>query len=541
MGAHAHARADSLPLNIHEALSLLNENHAIDRDLEKHLERDDCEPTSVVSAMLDRLIRAACPANFFTFIARLTYSIIPSFLQSWIFRDSGRKPAKLFPTSYLDGIRGLAAFFVFFCHYSYTCFVITKGYGQGEEGENTNWLQLPIIRLFYSGPPMVCVFFVVSGYALSLKPLKQMRARQWSGLQNTLFSSLFRRWIRLYGPTTISTFLVVVMLRLGWYEGTREFAGDKTFIRNVVEHHPNRLDTTSIELQNWGWSVFGFMQIWTWQQYAGSTPYDPHLWTIPVEFRASIVLFMVLLALSKVRTWIRFTLLFIITSFAYRWDRWEMVLFLAGSAIAELDLIRSSHSSSPNTPRSLFSKAWWIFTALFALYLMSQPDELFEETPGWVWLSKQIPGWVEYKYRYWQCAGSIVFVWAVGNATFLQNPFNHPAVQYLGRISYALYLVHGPVIHVVGYRVERWAWSITGYETEQQYITGFLLGSIFIIPATIWAADLFWRACDTPCVRFARWLEEACVVRDDQGEKGSGPLLGVTSGGSAVADYQRMS
>jgi peptidoglycan/LPS O-acetylase OafA/YrhL len=145
---------------------------------------------------------------------------------------------------------------------------------------------------------------------------------------------------------------------------------------------------------------------------------------------------------------------------------------------------------------------------------MSQPDEDFAETPGWGFLSLLIPKWFSDKYRYWQCVGSILLVLATNHSKTLQRPFNTAFVQYFGKISYAIYLVHGPVLHVVGYTIEPWAWSITGHETKGQYIAGFILGSILVVPATVWAADLFWRAFDAPTVRFARWLENKCNASD---------------------------
>lgn len=87
-------------------------------------------------------------------------------------------------------------------------------------------------------------------------------------------------------------------------------------------------------------------------------------------------------------------------------------------------------------------------------------------------------------------------------------------MQYFGKISYAIYLVHGPVLHVVGYRVERWAWGITGVETQQQYVTGFVLGAVFVVPIVVWVADLFWRGVDARTVVFARWVEGRCNVRE---------------------------
>ncbi|KAF1816701.1 acyltransferase [Eremomyces bilateralis CBS 781.70] len=463
------------------------------------------------------------------FLFRIAFWLLPSFVQKRLLHEPS-KPEKLYPTSYLDGIRGLAALFVFFCHFSYTSFVITRGYGHGAEGENQNLLQLPIIRLFYSGPPMVCLFFVVSGYALSLKSLKQMRARNFSGLLNTMASSIFRRAARLFLPTAISTFMVVIMLRLGWYERTREFSGDRTFMRNIVEHHPARLPTFADQYYDWGWKLFDFVHIWSWEPFGGSISYDLHLWTIPVEFRASMVLFLVLIGVSRTRAWVRQVLYFTLFYYFLRWDRWDMMLFISGTMIAEFDLIRAeSRSRSPSTstdvapnstqsdmPPSYENQATLIFghiLAFVALYLLSQPDDSAEETPGWVTLASLIPEYFTIKYRFWQSIGGILFVFALSICPPLQRPFNHPAIQYLGKISYALYLMHGPVLHVVGYVVQEWAWHVTGWETQGQYIGGFLLSSVFIIPVVIWAGDVFWRGVDVYCVMFARWLESVCFIK----------------------------
>lgn len=214
-----------------------------------------------------------------------------------------------------------------------------------------------------------------------------------------------------------------------------------------------------------------------------------------------------------------------------------MMLFYSGMFIAELDLIRQkptnpralpsptsstilNFSESPAPPKkSRIVPAFWLIMAIVALYLMSQPDEFFEETPGWIWLSSLIPEWFSEKYRFWQCIGSVLFIIAAARQPLVQAPFNTRMVQYLGKISYALYLMHGPVTHVVGYSIMPIAWKITGHATQGQYFAGFILGAVINIPLVIWAADIFWRAIDAPSVRFARWLEGLCIAKEPLNDK----------------------
>jgi hypothetical protein len=87
-------------------------------------------------------------------------------------------PRRIHSTSYLDGLRGVAALFVVFAHYQATFFpYLGTGWHQkeqwedGTEKKNNYVVQFPIIRTFYAPRFMVTIFFVISGYVLSAKSL----------------------------------------------------------------------------------------------------------------------------------------------------------------------------------------------------------------------------------------------------------------------------------------------------------------------------------------------------------------------------------
>jgi len=192
--------------------------------------------------------------------------------------------------------------------------------------------------------------------------------------------------------------------------------------------------------------------------------------------------------------------------------------------LAEWDHVRGAHTPTPSLPvdeklafgprRPFWKRMFWMLVSILGLYLMCQPDGRGEITPGWVYLSSLIPKWwTEEKYRYWQSTGAVIFVLAVGHSRGWQRFFNTPVVQYFGKISYALYLMHGPAMHTVGYHWEKWAYGVTGVQ-GYWYNTGFVLGSLFCIPTVIWWADVFWRAVDIPTVKFAKWFEQKCIARD---------------------------
>jgi peptidoglycan/LPS O-acetylase OafA/YrhL len=90
--------------------------------------------------------------------------------------------------------------------------------------------------------------------------------------------------------------------------------------------------------------------------------------------------------------------------------------------------------------------------------------------------------------------------------------FDNQYARYLGKISYALYLVHGPIVHMLGFWLVPWFWQFTGKESMWGKELGWGMAFSIQTVLVIWAADLFWRGIDAKCVSGARWFED--MVRD---------------------------
>jgi hypothetical protein len=162
-------------------------------------------------------------------IIRWILSRIALFLPSFLYTPKDKPPRKLHKTSYLDGLRGVAALFVVFHHYSIVFTVSAqKGFHHDQEIapegsepipiQEDNWILLfPLIRVIHSGRFMVAIFFVISGYVLSYRGLKLAREGKGNKLLDSLGSSVFRRWLRLHLPVIASTFLAFLLTRAGAY------------------------------------------------------------------------------------------------------------------------------------------------------------------------------------------------------------------------------------------------------------------------------------------------------------------------------------
>jgi len=445
--------------------------------------------------------------------------LVPSFL-----RGHGKGKTKLYPTSYLDGLRGVAAFIVYIDHFAVNWFdPLRRGYGSTEDDYYI--IQLPFIRLLYSGRASVAVFFVISGFVLSYKPLKQIHAKQHASLLDTLASSVFRRGLRLYIPVAVGTFLSMLMAHWEWYQELPETSTDAL---------PPVVESFGDQFQHWRDHMVGIS--WPFQEVYPNTPYGPpyngHLWTIPIEFYGSIVVYIMCLSLCRCYTWIRLVLMAFTSLCCLHYERWDIFLFLSGTTLAEISLLKPNLNSLNKTLFPNKSQGSWTMDSLsrwlsatnwmicfVALYLLSYaggsyPD--YEPGPG-IW-HEYLMYWTPYRYmelwygfeRFWVTLGGFMLVFSISNSELLQRPFITRLSQYLGDISYALYIVHGPILFTVG------AWFMNTYAGDSGlwYAGAFAVAAFLNTFLCFWAADLFWRGVDAKSVVFAKWFAEKCWVKE---------------------------
>lgn len=439
-------------------------------------------------------------------------------------------------TSALDGIRGLACLAVMNYHvlYVYQGFVF-YGYGlskdslavcgrKQDQGLQNNWThQLPIVRLLYSGTASVSLFFIISGFVLAYKPLMMARQHDYVAVFRTIGSSTFRRGIRLFLPPIIATFLTMVAVWAGLLEHGSTLTKDHSFITEIPEHHPERFPSLSGQLVHWIHDVARLMGIYSWKEYFPR--YDVHLWTISGEFRASMILFLVLTVYVLLRQPHRLVVQLALILYTYCWNRWETVLFLTGMLLADTSQLihaeaHSGHGDRPvrpwSRPRSqrigaVAFEGFRLLLLFISLYLLSAPDLCIRQTPGFMLLGRLVPPFDQKPFRFYPMIGGCMLVALVSHSspTWLPNHLvlNSAAAQYLGRISYSLYLVHGPVIHSFGYLLFPWMLRLVGRETTLRYCIGFGLAYTLLLVVVVWVADVFWRGVDMKSVRFAAWLE----------------------------------
>lgn len=166
-------------------------------------------------------------------------------------------------------------------------------------------------------------------------------------------------------------------------------------------------------------------------------------------------------------------------------------------------------------PTSLRFRLFHLALFIFGMYLMSCPFFYAETNPGYTALITLLtPSWFHgqfQSYSLWTI-GSCCLLTSAAHSRDIRPLYTNRFSQYAGRISYALYFVQGPVLHLACYGMlpvwQNLTLPLGARATQLGFATQWTLGALLSWPLTVYFADLLWRALDVPSVRFARWCEE---------------------------------
>jgi peptidoglycan/LPS O-acetylase OafA/YrhL len=434
-------------------------------------------------------------------LALVVYYLLPSFARSRIFPSPATETPKkpLNPTAYLDGLRGVAALIVCCYHWMYFTFPHVKmGYPTLEEdlkkhsGDRWLWVRLPFIHTLQSGRGSVAVFFVISGIVLSLRAVTLARQRRFAQALESLAQSAFRRPFRIYMPIFAITFFVAaVLLRFENFYVVHKYSF----------RVPPRENSTMVQLETWAYNMTALVDQSRFSSpgvHMYKPPYDGYLWTIPTEMMGSAYVFLLLLALLRVRPVVRVGVVGSLMLHFGRSGSMDMALFLAGMLLAEATVYLTTDKNTKQQRRSMtdvISQVGVYCMAITGFWMLGYPDEKDKHAYGFARLSAMTPqaysGHEFARQYFWLAFGAILFVSALvlspmtgvveptkneydllpsasptdslppsptngsGYATtpppepLLRRPFVTPFAQYLGRVSFALYLCHSTIIKTI--------------------------------------------------------------------------------------------
>lgn len=500
----------------------------------------------------------------------LALAVMPSFLSDLANPERRRRPPRLHPTSYLDGLRGLAACAVFAYHYTdYNHKPFLPHYGHNNPNEmGSSYLQAPFLRLIYSGTPMVHIFFVISGFALSFRPLRTLYAscspagapdaQAVAKTHAILASSAFRRPFRLFLPPLTTTLMTAAIIRMGY-----------------MNKYMQPQETVTDQLCHWFADVFhNITYPWAWDEGSPKSQYNPHLWTIPMEFVHSMFLFLVILVSARLRsTYVRqafFVLMMVIVLWNGRWAAFE---FLGGALLADIYLSEQQQDQQPTEPREAEKEglitplqngcssptnstsglgrslpmicrglmdALRIVLLVGAGYILSWPPRGGDMTETYTWIQSLAPQSMvgdkpDRGRNFWLALAAFTTVWASGRVTLFKRLLNSAVAQYAGKISFCFYILQHPVLnlmqhHLLGSQAKpatadmpaEEPWGVRGMtdiQTPFQRTMAWFIGLVIIGAVLVWLADLCTRMVDGPAVKLARWVENMCFAPEEPQER----------------------
>ncbi|RYP39278.1 hypothetical protein DL767_002287 [Monosporascus sp. MG133] len=417
--------------------------------------------------------------------ARWLWALVPF----CIARPLGKTDRTLPPTTsttYLNGIRGLACWIVLNHHMTMDYYKswIFKAYGAEDPDENQHFFQLPIVRVVHTGKGIVCLFFALSGFVLGYSSLRKINSYHPEKVADDLLtgfcSALLRRGIRLFTPMFVLAFITSI---LTYYMPWGDMDRDAPSLR--------------AQLHKFYLSCVAVMNPYVWESHK-MPKHFPHAWTLALEYRLSLALFLVLMATCRLTTISRKTVIFGVAVWSVYCDRrWDVMAFMGGLLVAELRFAPLSHDLARLIRRPDFTPNRWVgFVAgsvavVLGLIFCSWPEnsESMKIQPYhffWKLAPKSWQGETETELStaftwYFGSIGSIVLLWGLEQLPLLQRALSCAPLRYLGEISYAFYLVHWIVRHFV-----------------VAYVPTLIL--------TVLLGEYFWRAIDEKCVKLARFV-----------------------------------
>lgn len=286
------------------------------------------------------------------------------------------------------------------------------------------------------------------------------------------------------------------------------------------EEHPFIHDNMTYALQNFTRAYVEWANPFNFGHY--HPRYDPHTFTIPMELRGSMLLYIFLLGTAALKTKWRLSLAGVLSAYSLQLGRWDMATFMGGMALSELDIIQGLSDAGGLAPPATSGRASrqfglhrsttggtlirWL-TILLALYFLSYPDAGAEYTPGFIFLSDWVPryyiplsGWMFY-----QSMGALLLLPCILRSPMLVRLLETKPIQYLGKVSFSLYLVHGPVLHSLGF------WIMPRLFDAMGRTLGYAIGYVILLTVTMYLTVMWHKKIDTWSVTVGRRVERALL------------------------------
>ncbi|CAN7296469.1 acyltransferase family protein [Paenibacillus sp. LjRoot56] len=316
----------------------------------------------------------------------------------------------------LDSLRGVAALFVVFFHFYQVLLV---------SGMTKMIFELSPLRLFISGGESVILFFVLSGFVLSLQYFKGNKSRY--------VTFMIKRFCRIYLP-----YLAAVLLSI---------ASRELFYRG------NQSDLSDWINSFWGDSL-NINILWDHFLLLGTflSNLNPVVWSLVHEMRISIIFPIVMILIVKFdwkKSLVLCSVLTLISILAYQLFTSESTgtehaatLNYTGMFIVGALLAKYRNEISYKFIKLTRIHKILLFCFGLGVYLLVHPSFVIK-----TFIYSDISPFYRTVIDSWfvTFGASIIIIFAL-NSTVISGFLRNKFINFLGKISYSLYLIHVVVL-----------------------------------------------------------------------------------------------
>lgn len=384
-----------------------------------------------------------------------------------------------------EGLRGLAALSVFFSHFflaffplGFVHFFPWVAQPGAQSGITEQVLSMPFLNVLWSGRFPVCIFFVLSGYVLT-------KGYERTADVNVLRSLAFRRYLRLGIPVLGSVMLAFLLARFGLYRI------DAT-VELTQSHWLERLTISDLSFTHaLKDGLYGVV-------FLGHDQFNTVFWTMQTEFIGSMAIFAYRLLSFPGRRRLMMAAVYVALAIALSPNAWPYYLaFLLGS-----------HIDGWLRPMPTWAKGAALGLAVYLASIDASP--MF-------WPFNAVPLDTVARSALLSVLAGFLVVYTVRAGAFESLLLSRP-VQFLGRVSYPLYLVHAPIILSLGCGI-----FVACIHAGLPRSLAAAASIVVCLPTAIVVASIFERWIDQPAIRLGKWLVKPPAAA------GAGPSLGMAT------------
>lgn len=367
----------------------------------------------------------------------------------------------------LEGLRGVAAVIVVFYHFLLAFYLFAfLGPGQVQtRGFEDNLYGNPIM-VFLSGTFAVAIFFVLSGFVLSIGFFQ-------TGKMEIIRKLAAKRYLRLMLPALAATLICFVIIKLGISQ-LHTVAGitQSSWLAGTWLFNPDIFSA----LKSGIYDIF---------MVSGSS-FNNVLWTMAYEFAGSFLVFGFIALFGKQKhRWLGYVIISIVT-----FNTWFLA-FVAGMVIADLYANGKLKSSTRNL--------WYVLPFLAgSLFLAGFP---LGSTEGTIYQYLTLSAFdIQWNAMY-LTVGAIGVMMVILGTDQIGKLFRLKAVKVLGKYTFSMYLVHLIVLYTFAMAVFLFFNSNLGMSFNRSV----LLTLAASLPVIALASYFFEKYIDRPSTHLASY------------------------------------